>query len=374
VEQSGDLLKKGRTILSSMREGVPGGGAQPGTAAGAPGADGSEEAQQASGQQTPPPPPPPPPRSASTSALSRARAWAASAAETAAAAVRAEVRLAMMDEGDAAAERARERAAAAPAAAPGPINTSASAVVITKPRVSAWQRRWGALRNSAAASPLFARLGAAATTAATSAASAPVVRRTRDAAADLRERWETSDSPIVHRLQDMGDSMRMEETEAARTLAAIRSLQPDFDMHEFVAIVKRDVAPILRAYLAADVASLKAAGLAPELLERLGAMMAAWRAEGTVMDTQILDVSDLEVMETKMVGNAPMVVLQFQIQQINCVRDKAGLVIEGAADDIQSVYYAWAMELVVPKPGEDAAAPARWRLRDMMVRGMHAIV
>jgi import inner membrane translocase subunit TIM44 len=363
-----------------MREGVPGGAAQPGGAAGAPGADaagaagaaGSEEAQQASGQQTPPPPPPPP--RASTGALSRARAWAASAAADAAAAVRAEVRLAMMEEGDAAAERARERAAAAPSAAPGPINTTASALAVAKPRVSAWQRRWGSLRDSAAASPLFSRLGAAATTVASSAASAPVVRRTRDAAADLRERWETSDSPIVHRLQDMGDSMRMEETEAARTLATIRSREPFFDMNLFLPIVKRDVSPILRAYLAGDVASLKAAGLAPELLERLGAMMAVWRAEGTVMDTQILDVSDLEVMELKMVGGVPMVVLQFQIQQINCVRDKAGVVIEGAADDIQSVYYAWAMELAVPKDGEEAAAQPRWRLRDMMVRGMQAIV
>ena len=39
-----------------------------------------------------------------------------------------------------------------------------------------------------------------------------------------------------------------------------------------------------------------------------------------------------------------MVILQFSIQQINCVRDKFGNVTEGAADDIQSVYYVWAME------------------------------
>jgi import inner membrane translocase subunit TIM44 len=196
------------------------------------------------------------------------------------------------------------------------------------------------------------------------------VRRTRDAAADLRERWETSDSPLVHKLQDMGDSLRVEETETARTLAAIRSQQPDFDMHEFVAIVKRDVPPILRAYLGADVAALRAADLAPPLLERLGAMMAQWRAEGHVMDTQILDLSELEVVEIRMMRGVPVIVLQFQLQQINCVRDASGAVMEGAADDIQSVYYAWAMEQL---PGS-AEKPVRWRLNDLQVRGMVAIV
>ncbi len=382
VGEPAELLQKGRSILSSLREGLP--GASGGPAGGAAGADAGAGAggagaseQQAAGagaeQRAPPPP-----RSAAAGLLSRARAWAAASAADAAAAVRAEVKLAMMDEGDAAAERARERAAAAPAAAPGPLNTTATALAVAKPRVSAWQRRWGSLRAAAATSPLFASLGArlGAAAAASSAHAAPVVRRTRDAAADLRERWETSDSPLVHKLQDVGDSLRLEETEPARALAAIRSLQPDFDMHEFVAIVKRDVPAILGAYLRADVATLRAAGVAPELLERLGGLMAAWQADGTVMDSQILDVSDLEVVETKLLGDVPMVVLQFQIQQINCVRDRHGAVVEGAADDIQSVYYAWAMELAAPKQArdDDAPAPPRWRLRDMMVRGMHAIV
>jgi import inner membrane translocase subunit TIM44 len=65
-------------------------------------------------------------------------------------------------------------------------------------------------------------------------------------------------------------------------------------------------------------------------------------------------------------------VLQFTVQQINCVRDQLGVVVEGAADDVQSVYYAWAMEQV-PPVANDHEARATWRLRDLMVRGMHAI-
>jgi import inner membrane translocase subunit TIM44 len=351
--------------------GAAGPQAAPGGAdSGAPGADAgagaSERAQSA---------PPPPPKGGAPGVVSRLRGWAAAAASTVTDAVRAEVRLAMMDEGDAAAERARERAAARPGPAPGPINTAANAVAVAKPRVSAWQRRWGALRDVAAASPLspiFSRLGAATSSAAAAAAAAsePVVQRGRDAAADLRERWETSDSPLVHRIQDATDAVFVEESLAARTLAAIRAAQPDFDMHGLVALVRRDIPPILKAYLSADVAALRAAGIAPELLERLSAMMATWRADGQVMDNTILDLSELEVLETKMVGDHPMVVFQFQIQQINCIRDAKGVVVDGAADDIQSVYYAWAVEQLPAT----VTAPATWRLRDMMVRGFHAIV
>ena len=65
-----------------------------------------------------------------------------------------------------------------------------------------------------------------------------------------------------------------------------------------------------------------------------------------------------------------MVLLQFSIQQINCVRDKFGNVTEGAADDIQSVFYVWAVEQSV----NPATGAVTWALREMGVRGMQAIV
>lgn len=340
----GDRASAARATLSSLADALPGAGS-----GGASGGAGEE-----AGKQPPPPPPPP-----AASRLQRARALARSAVDGVVHAVRAEVKLALMDAGDAAAARAAERAAARPGPAPGvPLNRGESGVVVVKPPpASAWQRRWGAL----AASPLVARLGATIE---------PAVARTRAAAGELRERWETSDSAVVHRLQDAADALRLDETPAARAFAAIQRAQPGFDMHEFVATVRRDVRPLLGAYLAGDVTALAAAPLAPELRERLGGLMAAWKAEGSVMDAAILDVSDVEVLELKTLGGRPVVVLAFAAQQINCVRNAAGAVIEGAADDIQAVHYAWAMEQV-PATGEQAAPT--WQLKDMLVRGMISV-
>ena len=357
-QESAQLLRQGRQIFSALKDSLPGssrngGGQQAGDTGG-------------SGQRQVPPDSQALPKK---SLLSRAKELAVQAARSVDHAVRAELRLAVMDSSEAAAERARERAASSRVTpAPGvPLNRDATAMSVVQPKQSRWHKRWSVL--SQFTSPLFTRLGAVAS----QAGSTTVVRKTRDLAEEVRDRWETSDSALVHKLQDLGDSMRMQETDTARAMAAILDREPGFDMHTFVALVRRDVPKVLAAYLQADLAGLRAAGLAEPLLERLSAMTRTWTAEKLTMDSTVLDVSDPEVVEVKLVEGAPLVVLQFQVQQINCVRSVTGEVKEGAPDDVQSVYYAWAMEQVPPAPDADWDATPQWRLRDLMVRGMHAI-
>jgi predicted lipid-binding transport protein (Tim44 family) len=92
-----------------------------------------------------------------------------------------------------------------------------------------------------------------------------------------------------------------------------------------------------------------------------------------VVDSQILDTSDVEMVEVKMYGENPLVILRCVCQQINCVRDAKGAIKEGAPDDIQSVHYGWAMEQDAAGTGLDGGPP-KWIVREMMVQGMQAIV
>ena len=57
---------------------------------------------------------------------------------------------------------------------------------------SVWRKRWNSFAGRYADHALFRRLSSVGSSAAA---------RSRDAAEDLRERWETSDSPFVHRIQ-----------------------------------------------------------------------------------------------------------------------------------------------------------------------------
>jgi hypothetical protein len=71
-------------------------------------------------------------------------------------------------------------------------------------------------------------------------------------------------------------------------------------------------------------------------------------------------------------------------QQIQCLRDLHGEVIEGAPDNIRAVYYVWALcPAFAGEPAASAAAAAAaedttftptWRLMEMVVRGAHATI
>ena len=66
--------------------------------------------------------------------------------------------------------------------------------------------------------------------------------------------------------------------------------------------------------------------------------------QGLTTDSTILDVSDVELVDLKFVDNNPVVVVQFTCQQINCTRDRFGNTVEGGPQDVQRVYYYWALQ------------------------------
>lgn len=91
-------------------------------------------------------------------------------------------------------------------------------------------------------------------------------------------------------------------------------------------------------------------------------------------DNKILHISEVEVRETKMMGDSPIVIVSFQTQQVHCVRDRHGTITEGGKDTIHTVYYAWAMQLVdAEELGEGALFPI-WRLREMQQMGMQTLI
>ncbi|KAL6778006.1 TIM44 [Auxenochlorella protothecoides x Auxenochlorella symbiontica] len=230
----------------------------------------------------------------------------------------------------------------------------------------AWQKQWRELQNKLGSHPLFSRLS--------SHLDQQVLTRGRDVAGSLRERWETSDSPLVHRLQDAADSWS-QESEGAAALREIRARDPDFDMVRFLARVRADVPVIIGAYLRGE-ADVIREHCSPEMVERLTGIMAATAQSGQVPDPTLLDTSDVELVDLKLSEEAPCVVVQFTCQQINCARDSHGNVVDGAPDDVHRVYYFWALQQEAEGyMGTDGTyQPPRWQLREMMIRGMHHLL
>ena len=84
----------------------------------------------------------------------------------------------------------------------------------------------------------------------------------------------------------------------------------------------------------------------------------------------------MELVDLKFLESQPVVLVQFTVQQLNCVRDVHGNVVEGDANSVQRVYYFWALQQdAAGFVGVDGQAyPPRWQLREQVMRAMHNLL
>lgn len=251
-----------------------------------------------------------------------------------------------------------------------PTGGGPSAVMVVEQKQSAWQKQWQNMQGKLGAHPFFRSFMERAKVLGNN----PVVEKGRNLREDIRERWETTENPTVQRIQDMKDNM-FAETEPAQALKEIRFRDPSFDMVKFLYNLKVDVPIVIQAYLRCQIDVLKQ-HCSADMVERLSGIIAAQQAQGLHSDPTILDTSEVELVDIKFLEEDPVVVVQFTCQQINCSRDKFGNVVEGRPDDVQRVYYYWALAMehggFVGSDGKQY--PPRWQLKEMMVRGMHNLL
>ncbi|KAK7308928.1 hypothetical protein RJT34_05271 [Clitoria ternatea] len=200
----------------------------------------------------------------------------------------------------------------------------------------------------------------------------PVKSKGQEIVEDLRERYETTDNPIIHKIQDINDRM-FQETDAAISYKEIRQRDPYFSLPEFVGEVQEAIKPVLNAYIKGDVETLKQY-CSPELIERCKAEHNAYRSHGIFFDNKILHISEVDVRETKMMGSSPVIIVIFQTQQIYCVRDRNGSITEGGKDTIHTVIYAWALQQMDQEERGEDGIYLMWRLREMQQQGIQALI
>lgn len=155
----------------------------------------------------------------------------------------------------------------------------------------------------------------------------------------------------------------------------IRIRDNTFDMVRFLRSVKDDVPIIITAYLEGKEAVLQQ-HCTEEMTERLIGMYKHYEAQGSRQDPTLLFVSDVELFDATFVENEPIIVVTFSCQQINCLRDKFGNVVDGREDEIHQVYYAWALQQDEHGAfdADGHLLPPRWQLREMMIRGFHNLL
>lgn len=198
----------------------------------------------------------------------------------------------------------------------------------------------------------------------------------------IGQRMEESDGRVARAVRWV-----FAENEQAQVVGEIRELDPSFEVSAFLDMVERSMIPqVLDAYLAGDVGVLRGV-CTDEAWRMLKASAVERAASGFVMDRSVLDVSDVELSSARFLGETPVLIITFTAQQVNCVYDSKGVVVEGAVDDIRAVYYAWALvqeeedeEQDEGAGGDDSAGGGRreggrpWKLMEMVIRGAHGTI
>ncbi|EPS66324.1 hypothetical protein M569_08451, partial [Genlisea aurea] len=241
-------------------------------------------------------------------------------------------------------------------------------MVVLPSKQSRWSKKWEDFRNKMQGHPIFKSIRGL---------SEPVIEKSQEIAEDVRERWETSDHPVVHKIQDISDTV-LGESDTAVSFKEIRRRDPYFSLPEFVSEVQEVVKPVLVAYFKArkegDAEVLKKY-CTSHVVERCLAERRAYESQGMFFENKILHISEVEVRETKMMGDSPIIIVSFRTQQVYCIRDRLGSITEGSQDTIQTVFYAWAMQQLDPEEiGDGASYYSIWKLREMQQMGVRALI
>ncbi|KAK1440354.1 hypothetical protein QVD17_06179 [Tagetes erecta] len=255
-------------------------------------------------------------------------------------------------------KRAKDTSAAASKA--NAERSTRTDITIVPVKQSVFSKKWEAFKQKMQGHPLFKRANDI---------SEPVRIKGQEIAEDMRERWETSDHPVVHKIQDINESV-FRETDAAMSFKEIRQRDPHFSLPDFVSDVQEIVKPVLKAYIKGETEVLEQY-CSPEIIERCKAEHRVCEQQGTFYDNKILHISEVDVRETKMMGDTPLIIVGFQTQQVYCVRDRLGEITEGGTDTIHTVHYLWAMQLV---EAEEGSYMPVWKLRDMQQVGIRALI
>ncbi|MBI2235891.1 MAG: Tim44 domain-containing protein [Magnetospirillum sp.] len=129
-------------------------------------------------------------------------------------------------------------------------------------------------------------------------------------------------------------------TPAGAGIAAIRAADPAFDIDGFLAGARAAFEMIVHAYAAGDKAALQPL-LSPEVFRQFADAIEARRRAGESLETELVGIKALTIVEARMEGSHAVVTLRFTSEQVNVVRDAHGEIVEGDPTHVAEVVDEW---------------------------------
>ena len=184
---------------------------------------------------------------------------------------------------------------------------------------------------------------------------------------DWKIKYDESDNPVIRASRVLTEKVSdivgglFQKTELSETLTEICKLDPNFDKLQFLKECERDIIPnILEAMLQGNLEILKDwCHEGPYNI--LSSTIKQAHAAKYKFCSKILDIDNVDLVMGKVMDQGPVLVINFTSQQILCIRDSTGKVVEGDPDKVFRVSYVW----VLCRDPTELDPKAAWRLLDL---------
>jgi len=171
-------------------------------------------------------------------------------------------------------------------------------------------------------------------------------------------------------LSSVFDSM-FGESEIAASIREMKEIDPSFQLADFQEEMEEVVAPhVVKMYLEGDQKNLQLhcgeaayAAVNASITERV-------KHKLTLDNNVLAGPAEVELKGAKLAERgAPYFFFSFHTQQVNCLRDKNGEVVEGAVDDIRAVFYLMAVTRHPELDKVKAKLEYPWQISEIAIIG-----
>jgi len=184
---------------------------------------------------------------------------------------------------------------------------------------------------------------------------------------DLKSKYDESDNLVVRVARTFTDKISgalssvFSPSETSEALTEICRVDPTFDVAQFIRIVQYDVIPNIFESLARGELEILRDWCTEAVYSVLIHPINTSKALNYKYHLKIIDLTDVELIAAKIMEMGPVLVVNFQAQQIAFITDANGKVVEGDPEQINRINYVFAL-------GRDPTVLdplAAWRLVDL---------
>jgi len=184
---------------------------------------------------------------------------------------------------------------------------------------------------------------------------------------DLKSKYDESDHLAVRVARTFTDKISgafssiFSQSEMSEALTEICRVDPNFDVTRFLRLVQYDVIPNIFESLARDELEILRDWCTEAVYNVLIHPITTSKALNYKYHLKIIDVGDVELVAAKIMEMGPVLVVNFQAQQIAYIADAKGKLVEGDPEQINRINYIFAL-------GRDPTILdplAAWRLVDL---------